>query len=86
MTFIHKYILDTYVALSGEGIKNKVVKLDVFIINDKEVDGSFAPGALILNEETVKELNTNYRCCYLIARGLLGMVRLASQKNVLNLN
>lgn len=67
-------------------IKDKVVKLEVFIINDKEIDGMFAPGVLILNEETVKELATDAKCFYLVARALLGMLRMANHQNTLSIS
>lgn len=50
------------------------------------MDGVFAPGVLILNEDTVKEIMTDGNCFYLVARALLGMVKMATNQKMLTID
>ena len=82
---INNYLQEILRRLSQQQIKHKTVKIDVFIIADPEAEGTFAPGILLLHEDAVKELATDSRCYYLIARALCGMLRIANGQNVLTL-
>lgn len=45
---IHNYILDVFRRLSSDKIKEYINKIDILIIADKEVEGYFAPGVILL--------------------------------------
>ena len=73
---IHNYILDVFRRLHSEHIKEHVNKIDILVIADREVEGYFAPGVLLLSEETLKEQVLGIRCFYLIVRALVGLLQL----------
>ncbi len=73
---LHKYILDVFRRLAAENIKDYVNKIDILIIADREVEGYFAPGVILLSEETLTAPVLEIRCLYLIVRALLGLLQL----------
>lgn len=79
---LHTYILDIFRRLSYENIKDYLNKIDILLIGDREVEGHFAPGVIVLCEDSLKERQIEVRCLYLLARGLLGLLQLERGHNV----
>lgn len=51
---VHNYILDVFRRLASERIEGNINKIDILIIADREVEGYFAPGVLLLCEDSLK--------------------------------
>jgi hypothetical protein len=80
---LHAYIFETLKKLSenvGEGIN----KIDVLIISDRESEGHFAPGAIILSEKSLGD-SIDIKCLYLVVRALCGIVQLSKGENIVTL-
>lgn len=83
---MHKYILDVFRRLAGDNIKEFVNKIDILVIDDREVEGHFAPGVIVLSQDSLTSGgNIDIRCLYLIVRTLLGLLQLEKGKNVVTL-
>jgi hypothetical protein len=83
---VHKYILDIFRRLTGENIKDYVNKIDILIIGDREVEGHFAPGVIMLSEDSLTSSAIDIRCLYLIVRALMGLLQLEKGKNVVTMD
>ena len=46
---VHCYILDVFRRLSGDNIKDYINKIDILIIADREIEGHFSPGVILLS-------------------------------------
>lgn len=73
---VHKYILDVFRRLAADNIKEHVNKIDILVIGDREIEGLFAPGVIILSEESLSATIVDIRCLYLLVRALLGLLQL----------
>lgn len=90
MNKVHHYITDAFRRLNPD--RTAVSKIDILIVNDRYVEGYFAPGVILLSEETLLEKALPIRCLYLLVRALVGLVhlekgsKLISLKEILALN
>jgi len=82
---IHNYILDLFKKLQSENIKSYINKIDLLIIADADVEGYFAPGVILLSEDSLKEQVVGIKCLYLLARALLGLLQLEKGKKLISL-
>ena len=76
-------MLDAFRRLHSD--RTAVSKIDILIISDRQMEGYFAPGVILLNEETLKENSLPIRCLYLLARALVGLLHLEKGNKLLSL-
>ena len=81
---VHCYILDVFRRLSGDNIKEYINKIDILIIADREIEGHFSPGVILLSEESLTTNSLDIRCLYLIVRALMGLLQLEKGVNILS--
>lgn len=48
-------------------------KIDIFFVNDKQVDGYFRPGGILLSEEWLKAKEVSHKLLFIIARAVISM-------------
>ena len=72
--------------LREDGIVGVVSKLDIITIADRENEGYFAAGTVLLSEVSLSENHLPMRCFYLLARALLGMITLSKGHSIVTLN
>ncbi len=81
---VHLYILDKLRIVSSIGSFENINKIDIIIIADKHSDGYFAPGIILMSQETLTG-NLSIKCFYLIVRALVAIVKLAQSENIVTL-
>jgi hypothetical protein len=70
--------------LSAEQPEKYIHKIDIMIISDSASDGLFAPGVVMLSEESLAE-DLSIKSLYLIVRSLMGLIQLGKGQNVVTL-
>lgn len=48
----------------------------MLIVADADIEGSFAPGVILLSEHSLDQPHLEIRCMYLVVRALLGLLNL----------
>lgn len=46
------------------------------IVADADIEGTFAPGVILLCEQSLDQSHLEIRCMYLVVRALLGLLNL----------
>lgn len=70
--------------ISSIGSFENINKIDIIIIADKHSEGYYAPGIILLSEETLAT-NLSIKCFYLVVRALVAIVKLAQGENIVTL-
>ncbi len=73
---LHSYIIDLFRRLHSENIKDHINKIDILIVADADIEGTFAPGVILLSEQSLDQSHLEIRCMYLVVRALLGLLNL----------
>lgn len=79
---LHAYIAELTRRISEHhqsDIRQLLTKLDIIIIDDKDVEGYFSPGVMVLDENSLMGM-IDVRTYYLIARAMLGTVLIKTKE------
>lgn len=66
-------------------IESYLTKIDVLIMGDRDSEGSFSTGALMLSDRSLDDNSSSIRHLYLITRAIYGMVLLAKGQNLVKI-